>query len=309
MSRKFLISFLCLFLFVFGSSLAQHSHDSTSDSSSQETHDHSDDSANTAEKDRPHSHDMAESEDEHSHDMAESDDEHSHDMSESSSEHSHGESMSMTDFKMPAYSVMLAEQTVSIEPIIMADGSFSMGVRLNTMDNGMPQLTVISPSGETVSPMMLHGDSMNVMTFPVGMVEAGIYRVSAMLAEDTLELPVGVYLASSNAISAYLVMAPNPSLSSRGESHSFFWAYEGTEALHGDMGLQRSMAGMQHMTDADELMFKHTHFDDVYDDILGSKPMSNELPISFAMAGMWDVNVSLIDQNETLAFEVQVLNE
>ncbi len=293
MNRKYLLSFIVLGLFVFGFSFAQHSHDSSSDSSSQETHEHD------------------ASEDSHSHDMNSEDmkEEHSHDMSDSSDEHSHNSGMTMMDTEMPAYSVMLAEQTVTIEPLILADGSLSIGVRLDNMDNGMPQLSVITPSAEVLSPMMLHGASMNVMTFPVGIVEAGIYRVSAMLGSDTLELPVGVYMASNDDISAYLVMAPNPSLSSRGESHSFFWAYEGDEPIHGDISLQRSMAGMQHMTDADELMFSHTHFNDAYDDILGTSPMSNELPVSFAMAGMWNVNVSLLEQSETLAFEVEVLNE
>lgn len=293
MNRKCLLSFIVLVLFVFGFSFAQHSHDSSSDSSSQETHEH----------DAP--------EDSHSHNMSSDDmeEEHSHDMPHESDDHSHSSERAMLAFEMPSYSIMLAGQAVSIEPLIMADGSFSMGVRLASMDNGMPQLSVTTPSGASFNPMMLHGDGMNVMTFPVGNVESGIYSVTAMLSDDMVELPVGVYMAESNDISAYLVMAPNPSLTSRGESHSFFWAYEGDEPIHGDISLQRSMAGMQHMTDADELMFKHTHFDDVYDDILGTSPMSNETPVSFAMAGMWDVNVSLVDQSETLVFEIEVLNE
>ena len=62
------------------------------------------------------------------------------------------------------------------------------------------------------------------------------------------------------------------------------------------------------MTDSEELMFAHTHFNDVYDDAVGKKPMSNELSVSFAMAGTWAVNVELMgEMSETLSFNVEVL--
>jgi len=174
----------------------------------------------------------------------------------------------------------------------------------------MPALSVVTPSGDTLSPMMVHGDLMEVMTFPIGMIETGIYRVSIMLGDDMLELPVGVYSSSSDMTDAHLVLAPNPSLSSRGQSQTFLYAFRDGEPIHNGTMLQRSMAGMQHMTDSEELSFAHTHFSDLYDDAVGEKPMSNEMTLSFAMAGTWDVNVTLMgEMAETLSFNVDVLNE
>lgn len=254
----------------------------------------------------------------------------------------HNESMDHSDHAMTDMdsseaalnTFMLAGQHITLDPLVLPDGSFQIGLRLShddmdsemAMDDNkdskdgeamadhgmtmMPALTVVTPAGETLSPMMVHGSRMDVMTFPIGLAMQGIYRVNMMLADEMLSVPMGVYTASSDITHAFLILAPNPSLSSRGESQSFLYAFQEGEAIHDDLMLRRSMAGMQHMTDAEELAFSHTHFDDIYDDAIGTKPMSNELDISFAMAGSWDVTVMLMgDLAETFEFSVEVLNE
>lgn len=288
MRFKFLLSLLLCFSITFGLSLAQE-------------HDHSDDSQD---------HSTHEQSEEHTDDSGD------HNMTDDHSEHDdHAEHMddgdSMVGMKSEAHNAfMIAEQQVLLDPLVLADGSFQLGVRLSNMSLGMPQLSVVSPSGETSSPFMRHGSSMDVMTFPVGRAEEGIYRVSVALGDEIFELPVGVYTAQSDSVNAYLVLAPNPSLSSRGQTQTFLYGFEGDEPIHKALSLQRSMAGMQHMTDEEQLSFEHTHFNDLYDDALGTQPMSNEMALNFAMAGTWDVNVSVMsDDGETLNFAVMVLDE
>ena len=264
------------------------------------------------------------------------------DQSNQGDEHD-GHDMGEMDEADAQNSFIVAGQTLRLDPLILADGSFHIGVRLMDMmsdsnhsgdqehnetdhdgestatghddmshgsDMMMPALAAITPDGETLSPLMVHGTQMNVMTFPFGASQSGIYRVRVTVGEDSIEIPIGLYLTETDMTKAYLVLTPNPSLSSRGQSQSFLYAFREGEALHDDLMLKRSMSGMQHITDDEELNLEHTHFDDVYNDMVGEEPMANKLTLGFAMAGIWDVGVQVMgDAEETLSFKVDVLDE
>ena len=238
--------------------------------------------------------------------------------------------------------VLVGESSLTIEPLISADGTLTLGVKVEPPAE--LSLSVTGPRGEEraleTTPVMMdeiteetggHGeegheeeynesgghnmDNMNadvrdVLTFQIGAVEEGVWRFSGTLGDAEVSFPLSIYQTSIGETDVYLALAPSPALSTRGLSEAFVYAFEGDEAVHSAMALGREMDGMQHSTDDEQLELTHNHFDNVYDDTAGFSPMANLAPLSFAMAGMWNVDVLFMGETEeTITFEVEVLDE
>ena len=254
------------------------------------------------------------------------------DHSEHSTEKAEGEALNV---------VLAGDSSLTLEPLINADGMLTLGIKVEPPAE--LSLSASSPSGQEMgleaTPVMMddmketgghgeeghgedHGESgghdMNsmgadvrdVLTFEIGVVEAGIWRFSGTLGDAEVSFPLSIYQTSTAGTDVYLALAPSPALSTRGLSEAFVYAFEGDEAVHGAMALGREMAGMQHSTDDERLDLVHNHFNNVYDETAGFSPMANLAPLSFAMAGTWNVDVMLMGETEeTVTFEVEVLEE
>ena len=256
------------------------------------------------------------------------------DHSEHSTEETAGEALNV---------VLAGDSSLTLEPLISADGTLTLGVKVEPPAE--LSLSVTGPSGEEMgleaTPVMMdamergtgghgeeeHGeegrsesgghdmDSMNpdardVLAFQVGAVEAGVWRFSGTLGNTEVSFPMSIYQASADETDVYLALAPSPALSTRGLSEAFVYAFQEGEAVHSGMMVGREMSGMQHSTDDEQLDLTHNHFNDIYNDAAGFSPMANQAPLSFAMAGTWDVAVTLMGETEeTVTFEVDVLDE
>ena len=156
----------------------------------------------------------------------------------------------------------------------------------------------------------MKADITTTLSFEIGAVEEGVWRFSGTLDGADVSFPLSIYKASTEQTDVYLALAPSPALSTRGLSEAFVYAFRDGEVVHNGMTLNRSMEGMQHSTDDEQLMLTHNHFNDVYNDILGYGPMANNNPLGFSMAGDWDVNLMIMGANEEmLSFDIEVLDE
>ena len=115
---------------------------------------------------------------------------------------------------------------------------------------------------------------------------------------------------AEGAATFYLVLAPAPSLTNRGLSEAFVFAYQDGAFVHGQYDLRYTMPGMQHATDDETVELEHTHFEDSYGS-LGMEVSTNHAPLSFPMAGNWTLAVALTHEGETqqASFDVMVLEE
>ena len=255
------------------------------------------------------------------------------DHSEHSTEEPEGEALNV---------VLVGESSLTIEPLISADGTLTLGIKVEPPAE--LTLSVTSPKGEEMrleaTPVMLdetaqetggHGeedgeeghseggghdmDSMNadvrdVLAFQVGAVEEGVWRFNGTLGDAEVSFPLSIYQASNDQTEVYLALAPSPALSTRGLSEAFVYAFQEGEAVHSGMMVEREMSGMQHSTDDEQLDLVHNHFNDVYNDAAGFSPMANQAPLSFAMAGSWNVDVAIMGEvEETVTFNIDVLDE
>lgn len=239
--------------------------------------------------------------------------------------------------------VLVGESSLTLEPLISAEGSFTLGIRVEPPAE--LSLNVTSPSGQEMAleaqPIMAKMDrdgttdgqdgsdeassvGMNhsehsvtsdlgvsqTLAFEVGAAEAGVYRFSGTLSGAGVSFPISVYTNSANETDVYLVLAPSPALSTRGLAEAFVYAFKNGEPVHSGMTVDRAMAGMEHSTDDEQLDLVHNHFNDVYNDTLGYGPMANQRSLGFAMAGTWDVSVTVMGSDMTrFAFDVEVLDE
>ena len=228
--------------------------------------------------------------------------------------------------------VLVEDSSLTLEPLISADGTLTLGVKVEPPAE--LSLSVTSPSGEEVglesTPVMMdemketggHGESgahdmdsmdadvRDVLTFEVGTVEAGVWRFSGTLGDAEVSFPLSIYQTSADGTDIYLALAPSPALSTRGLSEAFVYAFEGDEPIHSGMAVGREMEGMQHSTDDERLDLVHNHFNNVYDETAGFSPMANLAPLSFPMAGAWNVEVMVMgSEMRTFDFAVKVLEE
>ena len=205
--------------------------------------------------------------------------------------------------------LILGEQRALLEPLITADGNFTLGLRPEQMFVGELELIASTPSGETMTSAELN--DMNGVLLEFGQAEAGVYRIAGTYDGADFSFAVSVYQQEEEDedIMAYLVLAPSPTLANRGASEVFAYVFENGESVHGDYSLSRSMEGMQHSTDGDMVPLSHTHFDDAYDEALGETPMSNQTSLGFSMVGTWDVELRVEGEAEVevIIFNVEML--
>ena len=252
--------------------------------------------------------------------------------SEHSTEEAEGEALNV---------VLVGDSSLTLEPLINADGMLTLGIKVEPPAE--LSLSVTSPSGQEMglesTPVMMddmketggdgeeghgenHGESgghemdsvdadvRDVLTFEVGAVEAGVWRFSGTLGDAEVSFQLSIYQTSADGTDVYLALAPSPALSTRGLSEAFVYAFEGDEAVHSAMALGREMEGMQHSTDNERLDLVHNHFNNVYDETAGFSPMANLAPLSFPMAGAWNVEVMVMgSEMQTFDFAVEVLDE
>lgn len=300
------------------------------------------------------------------------DDANTQDHSEHSEEQSkddemdHGDHNDMSEMGEALNVVLVSDSSLTLEPLISADGTFTLGVRVEPPAE--LSLSATSPSGQemalTAVPVMAmtedmkeeghtesesheegehddgehsdedmtedeHGDDMaedkenhedhdmesmadvrKTLTFNVGAVEEGVWRFGGTLVDAEVAFPLSIYKASTEQTDVYLALAPSPTLSTRGLAEAFVYAFRDGEVVHNGMMMGRSMEGMQHSTDEEQLGLVHNHFNDVYNDTLGYGPMANQSSLGFAMAGTWDIDVMIMgDTEERLNFDVVVLEE
>jgi len=295
--KKIIIWVLAL-LITFGLAVAQeteHNHTDHSDSETHEQHSdaHDGESHNDDSADHEHTTDDSDKEghDHNAHDHSETDDAHEgHDKSE-------------TDMSA-VNTVMLGEQSVFIEPLITIDGDFTLGLRPENMMMGDLELMATTPGGE----MIMADTGMNMTLLELGQAEAGVYRISGSYNGSDISFPVSVYQQVQDNVEAYLILSPSPTLENRGMTEVFAYAFENGESIHDAFMVNRSMAGMQHSTDNDQVELAHTHFDDVYDATLGETPMSNQTALGFSMVGTWQVDLMIMgDTAKTISFYVEML--
>ena len=156
----------------------------------------------------------------------------------------------------------------------------------------------------------MKANAATTLSFSVGNVEEGVWRFNGTLNGADVSFPMSIYKASTEQTDVYLVLAPSPTLSTRGLAEAFVYAFRNGEVIHNGMMLNRSMAGMQHSTDDEQLTLVHNHFNDVYNDTLGYGPMANQNSLGFAMAGTWDVSITIMGKNEEIVgFDVEVLDD
>jgi len=327
--KKLLIAFLALGLVV-GFGVAQ-------DDAKQ---DHSEHSEEHKQEDGEMDHSDSHNED----DQTEMDHEDHSDEEHGDMDHSdHGD---MSEMGQALNVVLVGDSSLTLEPLISIDGTLTLGVKVEPPAD--LSLKVKSPSGQEMMPDAVpvmamsmeeshegeHGeehdgeghhseeaegehdmDSMKAdiamtLSFEIGAVEEGVWRFSGTLDGADVSFPLSIYKASTEQTDVYLALAPSPALSTRGLSEAFVYAFRDGEVVHNGMTLNRSMEGMQHSTDDEQLMLTHNHFNDVYNDILGYGPMANNNPLGFSMAGDWDVNLMIMGANEEmLSFDIEVLDE
>lgn len=150
-----------------------------------------------------------------------------------------------------------------------------------------------------------HGAAIRVVA-ELPAFEEGIWRVEGTLGEREVAFPLAMYRAERDTTEIYALFAPAPTLSGRGLSEAFVYAFREGEPVHNTVTLRREMAGMQHSADDDVITLRHEYFGNLYD-TSRFEPMANRAPLSFAMVGTWTVDVTVGEVPVTL--EVEVLGE
>ena len=118
-------------------------------------------------------------------------------------------------------------------------------------------------------------------------------------------------LISEKATQVFTAFLPAPSLTNGGQTEALAFVFREEKPVHSGMKVQRSMPGMQHTTDGDNLTLIHDHFQDLNKATKGTLgAMVNRVKLNFAMAGEWDVLLHILGSNEeVIEFSTMVLDE
>jgi hypothetical protein len=168
------------------------------------------------------------------------------------------------------------------------------------------EVVITAPDGSSY-PATTETGSVVVET---GKFMEGVYSVSGSLANESFTSKMSVYSALSDLDNQVIVLfAPSPSLSTKGLTQAFVYAFSEGEAIHRGMSIKRTMTGMTHMSDDEEVSLGHEHFNDKYN-MENFEPMANVAPISFAMAGTWEFTVNLLGSlPESAVFSILVSDD
>lgn len=242
-------------------------------------------------QDDPHDHDRP-----HGHEMS---GEMSHDAM------SHDAMDSETAFNVVAVGGVGLELT----PLVTPDARLHL--QLATSETAALDLTALSPDGDT----FVLDPSQN--TLDLGSFTPGLWRLSGSVNGTPFGTGFSAYHSEDTAApdglasDLYTVFAPTPALSNRARTEAFAYLYDASgEPVHGAMTLQRGMTGMQHAGDDDKLPIVHVHISDVEGDS-DNAIMGNRGPVSFAMAGPWQIAIEVTgaSDSQTFALTANVLND
>ena len=182
--------------------------------------------------------------------------------------------------------VSVGDMKIHLDPMVSANGKVALGLTFS--QNVAYDLTVTTPSGETVSDVTGEGER---AILKVDQMEPGTYTISGAVGEETLSTGVSVYEAMTDlGTQIVTVLAPSPSVSMGGLTEAFVYGFADGENVHKPYMVSRQMLGMTHMDDNTMLDAEHTHFDGYEVDF---EPAANETPVSFPMVGTWQMSVAL----------------
>ncbi len=211
--------------------------------------------------------------------------------------------------------VAVGDYLMSVDPLVTLEG-VTLGLKLDTGAENAPldasgfDLSVINPQGEAQAlEPTITSDTLATVTLPS--FAEGVWRVEGTLNGQAVNFPVSLYQQTTpEGATVYLALVPAPSLSTRGLAEVYAYAFEDGAFIHGDYALQYNMTGMNHATDEAVVTLEHTHFDGTLKRA-GIEGSANHAPLSFAMAGTWNVSVAVTHEGETheAAFDVTVLDE
>ncbi len=136
---------------------------------------------------------------------------------------------------------------------------------------------------------------------------AGTWQLDLEGGGDSTRVPVEVlHSQGQDGVEGVLVMAPAPSMATKGGTTAFVYVYRDGDNVHADPTLQRHMAGMQHSTDAEVVELQHVHAG--MPGVAGGDAMPNVAAVSFPMLGTWSVDVTLqTSPPQVLHFDAEVL--
>lgn len=186
-----------------------------------------------------------------------------------------------------------------------ADGEH-LTVALLDPDGSVAVLTDLAPSSDgTVTAYSLPWfDGLALGDFD------GVWRLSVANDDHRTEVPISVVSRPDASTELVAVFAPAPSLSGAGRTELFLYAYRGLEPVHAAVAVQRAMPGMQHATDEETVALVHDHFTALTEVAPIDDAMANRAPLAFAMAGIWDLTVTIEGTDpETVVLQVAVLGE
>jgi hypothetical protein len=197
--------------------------------------------------------------------------------------------------------VMLGEMALTIEPLLVADGTLKLALTVTEHAHHDHEhdkaVTVTLPDGETID-ATFDGELAFV---ELGAVQAGVYRLSGTLGHDALDTGFTVMRAEGDlGTEVTAVLAPTPDHHS-GEVEVFIYAFEDGAAVHRAMtlALEQGESSMSYP-------LSHTHFSDAYirDDF---EPMAEQTSVQFAAAGEWAMTLTISGPlPETATFTVMV---
>ena len=204
---------------------------------------------------------------------------------------------------------------MNVDPLVTPEG-VTLGLKLDTGTEDTPletsgfDLNITDPQGEmrALEPTIT-SDTLATVTLPS--FAEGVWRVEGTLNGQEVNFPMSLYRQTTpDGVTVYLALVPAPSLSTRGLAEVYAYAFEDGAFVHGDYALQYNMTGMNHATDEAVVTLEHTHFDGTLKEA-GIEGSANHAPLSFAMAGTWNVSVAVTHEGEThgAAFDVTVLDE
>ena len=208
--------------------------------------------------------------------------------------------------------VPVGENALRLEPMLSVDGT--LRIALTAMQGGAMlgapiQGAVTTPSGERIA--FAGDDAVTIVNATV--VEPGSYRIEGELAGEAFATRIATYRGATDlGTDVVAFLAPVPSLGAGASSEVFVYAFGEDGNTHTRVAITRRMSGMQHMTDDEEVVLTHTHFDAVVAaaGVAGFEPMGNQASVSFAMAGEWQLGVLLgSGMTESVVFDVDVAAE
>ena len=192
--------------------------------------------------------------------------------------------------------VKLADNMLWLEPIV-SNNKLYLGLNFENMLMGQKEFRVTRPNKQT-SIYFVNSDNL----LELGQIQSGIWQFSGL--NNELSFKISVYHKKTSKADVYLILAPSPSLSGRGKSEMFVYAFN-NDLIHDDINFKYDMPGMEHSTDNNEIMLEHVHYN--YPNL---ETMANQSPISFAMVGNWQINLTINSQaSEAISFNIEMLDE